>query len=80
MQAVLQFHELPVDVLVGLDLAAVCGRLALVGFFLGGALLALLLPGAGCRETPCVAVSWPAFYDDLRALVREILLTLLVTE
>lgn len=35
-----------------------------------GAVLALLLPGAGCGEEPCVAVSWPSFYDDLRALLR----------
>lgn len=34
------------------------------------ALLALLVPGTPSREEPCVAVSWPTFYDDLKALVR----------
>ena len=35
-----------------------------------GAVLGLLRTGAGCGEEPCVAVSWPSFYDDLRALAR----------
>ncbi len=34
------------------------------------AVLALLVPGSAVREDPSVAVSWPAFYDDLKALVR----------
>ena len=34
------------------------------------AILALLVPGSAVREDPAVAVSWPAFYDDLKALVR----------
>ena len=33
-------------------------------------LLALLVPGSPAIEEPCVAVSWPSFYDDLKALLR----------
>jgi 3-phosphoshikimate 1-carboxyvinyltransferase len=34
------------------------------------AVLALVVPGSTVRREPCVAVSWPSFYDDLEALVR----------